>query len=39
MAHEETFMQRDQHLVYVRDHPGAELPIILMQGFPDNLHL
>jgi haloalkane dehalogenase len=23
----------------VRDYPGAEVPIILMHGFPDDLHL
>ena len=39
MAYQETFVQRDQHRIYVRDHPGAEPPIILMHGFPDNLHL
>jgi pimeloyl-ACP methyl ester carboxylesterase len=35
----ETFVLRDQHRIYVRDHPGADPPIILMHGFPDNLHL
>ena len=25
--------------IYVQDHPGAEPAIILMHGFPDNLHL
>ncbi|HJZ55643.1 MAG TPA: alpha/beta hydrolase [Gemmataceae bacterium] len=39
MAYQETFVQRDQHRIYVRDHPGAEPTIILMHGFPDNLHL
>jgi pimeloyl-ACP methyl ester carboxylesterase len=39
MAYQETFVQRDQHRIYVRDHPGGEPPIILMHGFPDNLHL
>jgi haloalkane dehalogenase len=39
MAYQETFVQRHQHRVYVRDHPGAEPTIILMHGFPDNLHL
>jgi pimeloyl-ACP methyl ester carboxylesterase len=39
MAYQETFVQRDQHRIYVRDHPGAEPPIILMHGFPDNVHL
>ena len=39
MVYQETFVQRDQHRLYVRDHPGAEPPIILMHGFPDNVHL
>src|SRR5215510_14479553 len=39
MVYQETFVQRDQHRIYVRDHPGAKPPIILMHGFPDNLHL
>ncbi len=39
MAYQETFVQRNQHPIYVRDHPGAEPAIILMHGFPDNVHL
>jgi pimeloyl-ACP methyl ester carboxylesterase len=39
MAYQETFVQREQHRIYLRDHPGAEPAIILMHGFPDNLHL
>jgi pimeloyl-ACP methyl ester carboxylesterase len=39
MAYQETFVRRGQHRIYVRDHPGAEPPIILMHGFPDNVHL
>src|SRR5215813_5954751 len=39
MAYQETFVQRDQHRIYVRDHPGAEPAIILMHGLPDNVHL
>jgi haloalkane dehalogenase len=39
MAYQETFVQRDQHRIYVQDYPGAEPPIILMHGFPDNFHL
>src|SRR4029450_201417 len=38
MVYQETFVQRDQHRIYVRDHPGAEPAIILMHGFPDNVH-
>jgi pimeloyl-ACP methyl ester carboxylesterase len=39
MVYQEAFVQRDRHRIYVRDHPGAEPPIIVMHGFPDNLHL
>jgi hypothetical protein len=37
MVYQETFVQRDQHRIYVRDHPGAEPTIIVTHGFPDNL--
>lgn len=33
------FVQRDQHRIYVRQYAGEEPTIILMHGFPDNLHL
>lgn len=36
--HEPTVRLRD-HRLYVRDYPGPEPAIILMHGFPDNLHL
>jgi haloalkane dehalogenase len=39
MAYQETFAPRNGHRIYVRDHSGAEPTIILMHGFPDNLHL
>jgi len=39
MVYQETFVRRDQHRIYVRDHPGAEPTIVVMHGFPDNLHL
>jgi pimeloyl-ACP methyl ester carboxylesterase len=39
MAYQETFVQRGQHLIYVREYAGEEPTIILMHGFPDNLHL
>jgi haloalkane dehalogenase len=35
----EQFVQRDQHRNYVREYAGEEPTIILMHGFPDNLHL
>jgi pimeloyl-ACP methyl ester carboxylesterase len=38
-VYEEKFVQRERHRIYVRDHPGTEPTIILMHGFPDNLHL
>ena len=39
MAYQETFVQRGQHLIYVREYAGEEPAIILMHGFPDDLHL
>jgi hypothetical protein len=39
MVYQETFVQRSQHRIYVREHPGEEPAIILMHGFPDNVHL
>ena len=30
---------RGTHHIYARDYPGAEPAIVLMHGFPDNLHL
>jgi len=32
-------IRRDQHRIYAREYPGEEPAIILMHGFPDNLHL
>src|SRR5512134_1659280 len=39
MVYQETFVQRNQHRIYVREYPGEEPAIILMHGFPDNVHL
>jgi pimeloyl-ACP methyl ester carboxylesterase len=39
MVYQETVVRRDQHRIHVRDHPGKAPAIILMHGFPDNLHL
>ena len=39
MVYQETFVARNQHRIYVREYPGEEPAIILMHGFPDNLHL
>jgi pimeloyl-ACP methyl ester carboxylesterase len=35
----EHFVQRGQHRIYAREYAGAEPPVILLHGFPDNLHL
>ena len=39
MVYHETTVQRNQHRIHVREYPGEEPTIILMHGFPDNLHL
>jgi pimeloyl-ACP methyl ester carboxylesterase len=39
MNYEEKFVQLNQHRIYVREYPGEEPTIILMHGFPDNVHL
>jgi haloalkane dehalogenase len=37
--YKETWVDRNTHRLYVRDYPGQEPAIVLMHGFPDNLHL
>ena len=39
MAYQETFVQRNEHRIFVREYSGEEPTIILMHGLPDNLHL
>ncbi|MGH2577913.1 MAG: alpha/beta fold hydrolase, partial [Actinomycetota bacterium] len=39
MSYEEGWAPRAGHRIYVRDYPGEEPAIVLMHGFPDNLHL
>ena len=39
MEYRETFVQRNGHRLHVREYPGEEPAIVLMHGFPDNLHL
>src|SRR5215813_12480611 len=39
MNYKESFVKRGEHRIYVRDYPGADPPLILMHGFPDNVHL
>jgi haloalkane dehalogenase len=38
-AFTEVWAQRGRHRIRVRDYPGAGPAIMLMHGFPDNLHL
>ena len=35
----EHWVQRGPYSIYVREYSGAEPAIVLMHGFPDNLHL
>jgi hypothetical protein len=35
----ETMVAYGEHHLRVRDHPGPEPAIVLMHGFPDDLHL
>jgi pimeloyl-ACP methyl ester carboxylesterase len=39
MNYEEKFVLLNRHRIYVREYPGTEPAIVLMHGFPDNLHL
>src|SRR5262245_47650062 len=39
MKFKEQLVQRGQHRIYAREYEGDEPVIILMHGFPDNLHL
>ena len=39
MNYRELSVRRNGHQIYAREYPGGEPAIILMHGFPDNLHL
>ena len=39
MKYEEKSVQLNQHRIYAREYSGEEPTIILMHGFPDNVHL
>jgi pimeloyl-ACP methyl ester carboxylesterase len=39
MTFVEPVVHRGQHRIYVKEYPGEEPSIVLMHGFPDNLHL
>ena len=39
MEYEEHLVPRGRHRIYAREYEGEEPAIVLMHGFPDNLHL
>ena len=39
MQYDAPAVHREDHRLYLRDNQGSERAIILMHGFPDNLHL
>ena len=39
MEYSEHWVPRGGHRIYAREYPGEEPAIVLMHGFPDNLHL
>jgi haloalkane dehalogenase len=39
MNYKESWVKRNGHRIYTREYPGQEPAILLLHGFPDNLHL
>jgi haloalkane dehalogenase len=39
MTYREVWVDRNGHRIYAREYPGQDPAIVLMHGFPDNLHL
>ena len=39
MEYEEHWVPRGRHLIYTREYGGEDPAVVLMHGFPDNLHL
>jgi haloalkane dehalogenase len=39
VSYTEHVVQRGSYHIYAREYPGEEPPIVLMHGFPDNVHL
>jgi haloalkane dehalogenase len=39
LSYTEHVVQRGPYHIYAREYPGEDPPILLMHGFPDNLHL
>jgi haloalkane dehalogenase len=39
MTYREVWVDRNGHRIYAREYPGQDPAIVLLHGFPDNLHL
>jgi haloalkane dehalogenase len=39
MSYREAWIDRNRHRIYAREYPGQDPAIVLLHGFPDNLHL
>ncbi len=39
MEYEEHWVPRGRHLIYTREYGGEDPAVVLMHGFPENLHL
>jgi pimeloyl-ACP methyl ester carboxylesterase len=39
MEYREARVRRGRHRIYVREYPGVDPPVVLLHGFPDDLHL
>jgi pimeloyl-ACP methyl ester carboxylesterase len=39
MTCQEAWVDRDGHRIYAREYPGQEPAVVLLHGFPDDLHL
>jgi haloalkane dehalogenase len=39
MEYREAWVRRGPHRIYAREYPGVDPPVVLLHGFPDNLHL
>jgi pimeloyl-ACP methyl ester carboxylesterase len=39
MTYQEAWVDRDGHRIYAREYPGQEPAVVLLHGFPDDLHL
>ena len=39
LSYTEHLVERGPYHIYAREYPGEEPAIVLMHGFPDNLHL